>query len=143
MVALTLWSVTTVPYKAQGSTNSQLSVEIKDLRNQDGQVCLSLFASSQGFPSDSNQAVQNQCVSASTSAPIATFDNVPPGSYAIAVLHDANSDRTINRNLLGIPNEGFGFSGNPVIRAGPPTFGEALVVVAGSQANIHINLNYF
>ena len=143
MVAFALWGVSSFPSQAQGRSTSQLGVEIQGLRNQDGQVCLSLFASSQGFPSDSNQAVQNQCVTASHSAPLVTFDNVQPGSYAIAVLHDANSDRTINRNLLGIPNEGFGFSGNPTIRTGPPTFGESLVVVAGGQTTIQINLNYF
>ena len=141
MVAM--WGIVSLPSLAQVESMSQLGVEVKGLRNQDGQVCLSLFASSQGFPSDGDQAVQNQCVSANSSAPIVTFDNVQPGSYAIAVLHDANSDRTINRNVLGIPNEGFGFSGNPVIRTGPPTFGDALVFVAGDQTNIQIDLNYF
>ena len=140
-IMVTLWSVYTLPSQAQIEA-SQLGVEINGLRDQSGQVCLSLFSSSQGFPSDSAQAVQNQCVTAS-STPIITFDNVQPGSYAIAVLHDANSDRTINRNVLGIPSEGFGFSGNPVIRTGPPTFGDAMVFVAGNQTKIQIDLNYF
>ena len=143
MVTLAIWGMFSVPSHAQIESTSQLGVEIKGLRNQDGQVCLSLFASSQGFPSDGTQAVQNQCVTANSSVPVITFDNVQPGSYAIAVLHDANSDRTINRNVLGIPSEGFGFSGNPVIRTGPPTFGDAMVFVAGTQTTIEIDLNYF
>ena len=143
LIALALWSVLTFPSQAQLGSTSQLGVEIAGLQNQEGQVCMSLFANSQGFPSDGDQAVQNKCVAANLSTPTITFDDVQPGSYAIAVLHDANSDRIINRNLLGIPSEGFGFSGNPVIRTGPPTFGDALVFVAGRQTNIQINLNYF
>ncbi|GAA6620321.1 hypothetical protein NUACC26_061370 [Scytonema sp. NUACC26] len=70
-----------------------------------------------------------------------TFKNLQPGSYAVAVLHDTNSDKKANRNGLGIPLEGFGFSENPVIRTGPPKFNDA-VLVAGSTTNIQIQLNY-
>ena len=142
-VTLAVWGILSLPSQAQVGASGQLGVEINGLRNQDGQICLSLFANSEGFPSDGNQAVQNQCVTASEAESVVTFDNVQPGSYAIAVLHDANSDSIINRNVLGIPSEGFGFSGNPVIRTGPPTFGDAMVFVAGRQTTIQIDLNYF
>uniref|UniRef100_A0A0C1NAX6 DUF2141 domain-containing protein n=1 Tax=Tolypothrix bouteillei VB521301 TaxID=1479485 RepID=A0A0C1NAX6_9CYAN len=122
--------------------NSQLTVEIQGLKNRQGQVCLSLFASSRGFPSNSSSAVQSQCVAIATMPLTVTFKNLQPGNYAVAVLHDTNSDNKANRNGLGIPLEGFGFSENPVIRTGPPRFNDAAVLVAGSTTNIQIQLNY-
>lgn len=131
------------PSSAQVGQKSQLIVEIDGLRNQKGQICLSLFASGRGFPGNAGQAVQNQCVAITAKPVSVTFENLQPGSYAVAVLHDINRDKKANRNLLGIPLEGFGFSGNPVIRTGPPSFNDAAVLVAGSSTNIQIQLNYF
>ncbi|ARV62876.1 hypothetical protein BZZ01_05905 [Nostocales cyanobacterium HT-58-2] len=132
----------TRPSSAQVKQNSQLTVEIDGLRNRQGQVCLSLFTSGRGFPSNSSNAVQNQCTAITATPLFITFKNLQPGSYAVAVLHDANSDNKANRNGLGIPVEGFGFSENPVILTGPPKFNDAAFLVAGSTTNIQIKLNY-
>lgn len=71
-----------------------------------------------------------------------TFDNLKAGSYAVAVLHDKKGDRQLKRNFLGIPTDGFGFSGNPAIVTGPPKFGDSAFVVAGPSTNIQIQLIY-
>jgi len=131
-----------LPTSAQLIQNSQLTVEIDRLRNQQGQVCLSLFKSGKGFPSNGAKAVQSRCVAITTMPLSVTFENLQPGNYAIAILHDANSDNKANRNFLGIPLEGFGFSRNPVIRTGPPKFNDAAVLVAGPSTYIQIQLNY-
>ncbi|KYC41284.1 hypothetical protein WA1_22635 [Scytonema hofmannii PCC 7110] len=130
------------PSFARLTQKSQLTVEINGLKNRQGQVCLSLFASSRGFPSNSSSAIQSQCVAIAATPLSVTFKNLQPGSYAVAVLHDTNKDNKANRNGLGIPIEGFGFSENPVIRTGPPRFNDAAVLVAGSTTNIQIQLNY-
>jgi uncharacterized protein (DUF2141 family) len=127
---------------AQSKQNSQLNIEIQGLKNQKGQVCLNLFASSRGFPTNSSKAVQSQCVAIANTPLTVTFKNLQPGNYAVAVLHDTNNDKQANRNGLGIPLEGFGFSENPVILTGPPRFNDAAVLVAGSTTNIQIQLNY-
>ena len=40
------------------------------------------------------------------------FRNISAGKYAIAIYHDQNLDNKLNTNQIGIPTEGFGFSGN-------------------------------
>lgn len=130
------------PSSAQVGQNSQLKVEVDGLRNQQGQICLSVFASGRGFPSSGADAVQKRCVSITAIPQLVSFENLQPGSYAVAVLHDANSDSKANHNFLGIPIEGFGFSRNAVIRMGPPKFNDAVVLVAGPTTNIQIQLNY-
>jgi uncharacterized protein (DUF2141 family) len=132
-----------LPFAVRAELISKLTVEVNGQRNQQGQICLSLFASGKGFPSNETDAIQNRCVAATATAQLVTFENLKPGSYAVAVLHDSNSDGEANSNALGIPVEGFGFSRNPVIRTGPPKFNDAVVLVLGSSTNIQIKLNYF
>ncbi|WP_413165200.1 DUF2141 domain-containing protein [Capilliphycus salinus ALCB114379] len=127
---------------AEATSQSNLTVELDGLKNQGGQVCLSLFSSSQGFPDQKESALQTQCVRLGKDSPKITFENLIPGNYAVAVFHDANSDQTLNLNSLGIPTEGFGFSRNPAIFAGPPQFDDTAVVVATAQNNIQIKLQY-
>jgi uncharacterized protein (DUF2141 family) len=120
--------------------NTSLTVRVNGFRSQSGQLCLSLYSKAQGFPGSAAGAIQAQCLKAGT--PVLTFQNLNSGNYAVAVFHDANGDGVLNRNSIGIPTEGFGFSRNPQILTGPPTFSDSAVFVAGSQQNIDIKLNY-
>jgi uncharacterized protein (DUF2141 family) len=135
-------SIVTVAVNVQAQPKSTITVTIDGFKNKKGQVCVSLFASNKGFPSNGDDAIQKRCVSITETPVVMTFDNLQAGSYALAVLHDANSDNTANRNGLGIPTEGFGFSKNPTIFTGPPKFNDVAVVVAGANTNINIKLLY-
>jgi uncharacterized protein (DUF2141 family) len=125
------------------AAGSQLTVDVSGLRNQKGQVCVSLFNAGRGFPDNPNAAVAAQCVQTQGGVAQVTFSNLRGGSYAVAVLHDENNDGKANRNALGIPKEGFGFSRNPVLRFGPPKFGEASFVVAGPSVGTQVQVSYF
>ena len=130
---------------AQGQLQpTQLAVTISGLDEPQGQVCLNLFDSGSGFPGDREQAVATQCLVPSPElSVVAVFEDLAPGSYAVSVFHDANDDSEFNRNFVGMPTEGFGFSRNPDARTGAPEFGEAMVLVAGGETAIEIELTYF
>jgi uncharacterized protein (DUF2141 family) len=63
--------------------------------------------------------------------------NVKPGTYAIAVFHDANGNGQLDRSFLGLPSEPYGFS-NDVGRRGPPNFEAARIVVKEPTTTIVI-----
>lgn len=130
------------PFTGNASLASSLNIEIDGLKDRKGQICLSLFANGRGFPSRGDSALKNQCVKITAAPLLVTFRNLQPGSYAVAVLHDANNDRQANRNGLGIPIEGFGFSKNPAILTGPPKFSESVFLVAGPSTKVQIQLKY-
>ncbi len=119
-----------------------LTIEVAGLREIKGQVCVSVFNSSQGFPTQGANAVRKQCVKTTDRQVTIQFKGLPAGTYAVAVLHDENNDGQANRNALGIPTEGFGFSQNPRIVAGPPKFSDAAVLVAGRNTEVQIQLQY-
>ncbi len=45
--------------------------------------------------------------------------------YGVIVYHDLNANGKLDRNILGIPREPYGFSNNPSTRFGPPDFDKA------------------
>lgn len=122
--------------------NSKLVVEVDGFANQSGQVCASLFANSQGFPNNRQKVVQRQCTKIASVPTIITFNNLKAGSYAVAAIHDRNGDGTLNRNNLGMPIEGYGFSRNPTTEAAPPKFKDAVVLIAGPSTYIQVHLKY-
>ena len=122
--------------------NSQVRVTIESLRNQRGNICLTLFNGSQGFPNQSDRAVASRCISAEEATAGTTFDDLAPGDYAIAVIHDENKDGELNTGLFGIPTEGFGFSQNPKVRMGAPSFKDTAFPLSGTSTPIQIDLKY-
>ncbi len=129
--------------KANADPNRSLTVTVSGLRNQKGQVCLSLFAQAQGFPTKSSLAVASRCISADHSPLTLTFNNLNPGNYAVALIHDENRDGKINTGFLGIPKEGFGFSRNPSIGFGAPRFEDAAIALTQQNTKTQIQVKYF
>ncbi|MEP0983001.1 DUF2141 domain-containing protein [Leptolyngbya sp. FACHB-17] len=122
--------------------NGCLTVEVNGLRNQKGIVCFSLFSGEQGFPNESDRAIASRFVEAKEASVSVIFDQLSPGEYAVAVIHDDNGDGKLNTGIFGIPKEGFGFSRNPKIGMSAPKFEETAVQVSGDGTKIQIDMNY-
>jgi uncharacterized protein (DUF2141 family) len=125
---------------ANANLMSTLTIEIAGLGERRGQLCFSLFSSRQGFPDNKKYAMKSECVKITNNPMRITFKNLPPKTYAVAVFLDQNEDSKLNRNVLGIPTEKFGFSSNPIIKSGPPKFSESAILVVGKNINIQIKL---
>jgi uncharacterized protein (DUF2141 family) len=65
-----------------------------------------------------------------------------PGRYGISIYHDANTNRRLDQNFLGLPVEGFGFSNNPATLVGPPSFNSAAFQVVKGDTAIPIRMRY-
>ena len=57
---------------------------------------------------------------------------IPDGEYAIAFFIDANGNKKLDKNFLGIPKEQFGFSNNAMGTLSAPSFEQAKFMVAGN-----------
>lgn len=66
--------------------------------------------------------------------------NVPPGRYAIQAFHDRDGSGTLNTNLVGLPNEPYGFSRAPAMRFGPPAFADAVVDIDARRTTVPVAL---
>jgi uncharacterized protein (DUF2141 family) len=100
---------------------SKVVAQISNFENTKGVCRACLFTSEEAFSGGGEpfRCVQARVIAGTVQA---EFDNVPPGTYALFVLHDANSNNKMDKNFLGIPKEGYGASRNKLPFAAAPTF---------------------
>jgi len=135
-------TASTVLLSAAPDEGVEVTVHVEGLRSTKGQVLACLTAQPRAFPHcrDAKQARSRLAVPASTAATI-RFDNIEKGTYAIALLHDENSNGRVDMALI-MPKEGFGFSRNPPVRTGPPSFAAASFSVDDTPVQQTIRMRY-
>ena len=121
-----------------------VTVTITGLRNTNGHVLLSLFKDGKGFPDKPEKAFRKERLNIAAGKATVHLNSLPPGNYAIAILHDENDDLKMKTNWLGIPVEGYGFSNNVMGVMGPPSFTKAqFTITSGKTVLINIKTRYF
>ena len=63
-----------------------------------------------------------------------------PGTYAVAIYHDANANGKLDLGMLG-PTEDYGFSRNPRILVSKPSLASVRFPTTGPETTIHVRLN--
>jgi len=121
-----------------------LKVTVKKLKSNTGVVLISLFKEGVGYPDEPAKAWGKEKAYIVDKSATIIFKSVPPGNYAIAILHDENSNQKMDKNILGIPKEGYGFSNNATGTFGPPSIRKASFVHTDKQVTaIQIKAKYF
>ncbi|RUT26022.1 hypothetical protein C0V97_08130 [Asaia sp. W19] len=68
------------------------------------------------------------------------FSDVPAGTYAIQAYQDRNGDAKLNRTFIGIPKEPIGFSRDPKLSYGPPSFEECALRFTDAGGTVALKL---
>ncbi len=114
--------------QAQG----KITVSISNIKNNNGVCRVCIFDNAASFNGEGKPL---QCVSTNVSnkTAVARFDNVPAGTYAISVFHDANNNNKFDLNFVGMPKEGYGASKNKLPFAAAPAFKDNQFTLKNSQ----------
>lgn len=102
-----------------------IRITVSNLHNEKGHVLVSLYKDGTGYPDDATKAFRKIKLDISGKKATVMFTGLPAGNYAVSILHDENDDQKMNKNNLGIPKEGYGFSNNVVGAFGPPSWSRA------------------
>ena len=127
----------------KANTTSDLTVTVTGLRNNDGQVAIQLFNNSKGFPEKIENAIKSLVVNPTNNKAVFTVSNLPAGTYAIALMHDENRNKKMDKSLFGVPKEGFGFSKNPKIVFSAPSFSDCSFRIGSETKQLSIKLIYY
>jgi uncharacterized protein (DUF2141 family) len=129
---------------ASASSGGRIEAAVSGVSNAPGMVGCALFSSAAGFPLESDKpGVKIMRVAPAGGAAMCVFENVPPGVYAMAVVHDTNGNGRADTNFLGMPTEGVGVSNNVMPRMLSPTFDANKFSVAAAQVTrLAISLRY-
>ena len=101
----------------------QLDVHVEGVEHATGIIQVALFNSDSGFLK-SDRAYRLSSVQAMAGTTRVLINNLPKGTYALAIFHDLNSNKALDTNWIGIPKEPMGFSNAHVKAFGPPGFEE-------------------
>jgi uncharacterized protein (DUF2141 family) len=102
----------------------KIIIEINDIKPIKGNLYIAIYDRESRFM-NMDSAYKWSIVPVTGKTMEVIFNDVAPGHYAIAVFHDKNMNGVMDKNELGIPKEGYGFSNNVVGIFGPPGFSEA------------------
>jgi uncharacterized protein (DUF2141 family) len=141
---LTVTLITPAPalaHQTPAANTCTLNIHVDGFRNQKGDAGLSIFNSSDGWPEDNDKAFQHGPYPITGTATTITVQ-VPPGRYAVVVIHDENSNHKLDKNMFGIPKEGFAFTNNPKVFLTAPSFDTAAIPVACPTTETTIHLTY-
>jgi len=119
-----------------------IHVEISGLRSDKGQMLCALFASADAFPKKADKAVARLTAKIADRQAVCDFTGVAPGTYAVSVVHDENSNGKLDTNFIGMPREGVGASNDAKGHMGPPKFSAASFRYEGGRLELKIHVNY-
>lgn len=119
----------------------KLTVNVTGLHNDQGQVLISIYNQSEGFPKKPAKALRSERIKIKGGTAVATFA-LTPGDYAIAVVHDENSNQDLDTNMVGLPKEGVGVSNNVKGFMGPPKYEDAKFKLNIDGKTIEVKINY-
>ncbi len=128
--------------KLQPDETGTIVIELETLRNHNGAILVSLYADDNGFPDEWEKAFRSEIVPITAELREIRLEDIPYGTYGLAVVHDENENMKLDTNFLGIPREGYGFSNNARGRFGPPRFADVLFTLDSHTHRLNITLNY-
>lgn len=143
LITLLFTSLLLSSYTFQNNQLScQITVNVKDLRNSKGVVQFALYNQDGSIPDIHFKKFFRKMIGEikdSTSS--VSFDNLPPGKYAVNILHDENKNEKIDRGFI-LPIEGVGFSNYQSIGiSNRPNFSKASFDVKGNKT-INVKVIY-
>jgi uncharacterized protein (DUF2141 family) len=129
----TLLAAGLVASGAAGATD--VTFEVTGLESAQGQVLVALYDEG-SFLKKPVKAMRLASVAGKVSGSLGA---IPEGAYALTVVHDENANGKLDRNMIGMPTEKYGFSNNPSL-FGPPAFKDARIEITGAAQRISVVL---
>lgn len=122
-----------------GPASYRLTVTVNHIKPLKGDLYVALHQRPEyfNFP---DSAVMKSKVKIDAESETVVFKSVPAGKYAVAVYQDENLNGVLDVNEIGIPKEGYAFSGR-VKGPGKPKFDEAAFELAGNDT-LHLKMVY-
>jgi uncharacterized protein (DUF2141 family) len=110
VVSAALLSTALAPAVAQAAAPGCASVEVQNVRPQQGRLMVAAFLNAETF---SKKAVTSMDLAAGEATMRFDICGLSGDSVALTLYQDLDSDGKMGRNLLGIPTEPWGATGKP------------------------------
>lgn len=116
-----------------------LTLIVEGMSSDEGNLGVLVFNSPKGWAEDRAAALRDIAVPAVKGTQTLAIPDLPPGKYAVALIHDLNKNHKLDKNFIGMPKEQWGMSNNPHATIKAPPIEKAMVLV-DKDTEIHIKL---
>ena len=134
------------PAHAQGCVGrpspTRINVVVENVRSSRGLIALTVYADDSSRFLARRGSLYVGRVAARAPTTRACVHLPGPGTWALAVYHDEDANRRVNRDWIGRPTEGFGFSNNPSTLFSIPSFRSVRLQVPRTNLATTIRLRY-
>jgi uncharacterized protein (DUF2141 family) len=117
--------------------STALTITVANLPSAKGHVRIGVCTRPQFL---SERCSYHAIVSAKAGTITTTIQDVAPGTYAVAAYQDETDLGHMHRNLFGIPLNPSGFSRDPKIGYGPPSFDACAFRIGAQDAAITVTV---
>jgi len=122
--------------QAQSDSTVTLTVEFDVTEVEEGSIRLALYDSAENYlktPFKSTfSSIENKTAKL-------VIDNIPKGEYCFAYYHDLDNNNKLDRNMMEIPKEPYGFSNDEKGFYGPPAYQNCKIEIE-TDTLIQINI---
>ena len=115
---------------------TKLQVTVTNIKGHKGDIIVGIFDSENFLKTP----IEGRTAKPLGDSVTVVFENLKPGKYAVSVVHDTNNNKDLDKNKLGIPKEGFGFSNNVLGTMGPPSFERAQIDLTAEPKELDIDI---
>ncbi len=122
-------------------TFATLTISVENCKSNKGKLFVALYDKEKGFLKE-NLAIKKKIFAVQKGKTEVSFENLPLGKYAFALFHDENNNTKLDKNFLGIPTEGYGFSNDARGTMSAPSFAKSAFEITKNTHYCKVNLSY-
>ena len=120
--------------------NTQITVS--NIRSSKGKIMLSLFKDEKSFKDAKPFKTTSYEKKGLANGSLVLKWQIEPGIYGMTLLDDENQNTEMDKNLIGVPKEGFGFSDFYLEKLKAPSFNEFKTEIKSEGNKIQIKVKY-
>ncbi|WDE07723.1 DUF2141 domain-containing protein [Thalassomonas viridans] len=135
-----LFTLTAFAFSSFIAQSADIQLEITGIKNDQGKLYIQLFNGEENY--NRGKAELATIAKAKPGTVALSFHDVAAGEYAVRFFHDENDNGTLDSNLFGIPNEGYGFSNGAQPNFGPAKYQDMKFRVNGSDIKLSNKVIY-
>ena len=128
-------------WSAASESTGNLIVNISGFPSSDGFAMVALNNSKESYKGGEDTAVAKTKTMVVDQKVQVIFTNLPYGSYGVSIYHDENSNGEMDKNMMGIPKEAYGFSNNAKGFFGKPDYKDVKFDLNSAEIQIVIKLD--
>lgn len=122
-------------------STGKLIVDISGFPSSDGFAMVALTNSDESYKGGEDAAIAKTKTMVVGQKTQVVFTNLPYGWYGISLYHDESNNGKLDKNMMGIPKEAYGFSNNAKGFFGKPDYKDVKFELNSAEKQIVIKMD--